>query len=1469
MVLAILLSTFALGLFRRTDAAAVSVQIDSFQDLSAGAALRPTIEIGTALTLTCCSKYHNMGLVLRRSYEMYFDWVNSARGGINVGGVKHNVKLTLIDDDSSPDRVTEITEYLVKKKGLKLLLGPYSSTLTERAARVANATGAVLVAPASSASKVFIGRDRVFGTLTPSNEFLQSSFTSLSGRTMSVGYIAEATTFTNATCSTVETLAMASNMKFKGGVTISDDADDAEVIQAMEKLMEDPPELLVGCTYYNACKRVLRSAQKLGFNPKAMLFTICVTMPEFMEEMGEAARYVLGATQWSPTMAAGSANWTAQSFELAYYNRYGTSPPYQGASAWASAEALTNAIESAGSTDPFRVMGALRILDLPTLFGRVAFDTVGQSVNIFNAVQFPQEGYTSRMVVPESRAEMPMIFPMKTWEERPCLQRNFEVSGSVGYNSTGHCAPCDPNSESQFNNVTLTRSCKPCPEGTILTDQGTCIVCGKGELVAPDGRGCMRCEPGKFKSPDGRNPETGLLYRRGDRCTACDPGYYQDQEAQEECKPCWPGTFSEQPGSAMCTRCSPLSRHPFIDAKVLANRDFRFFCRREASTSAMVSECDVCTLGSQGAIKDAAICCDYAIARIHTTLTKELGKEVRYCSHGDPASASPIFCSTAEQPPACPEIPQHSPKQETFYQPFGEATSCRRCPVGTLCEATCPEQNPNCTAQEVVRVSFDAGVDHYVMRHPEALAIKPEGLGPFRCITPGACVGRNKCLNTDESKHTGILCGSCAPGYTTKSVNQLCSKCPSLAVNLIYVWVGCAILAVYIMYFIRASFKAVHNPRAVEAIVLKVFINYCQMTAVSFAVAKIGVEDYLSWYIDGAVFMSQDPVGIVMSFDCLFDLRGRGEVVDYFNLWMALFIVPIVSTVTCILYGFAFAIKNFRRKKHGKEKKKFHPKIFIPVMLIPIFIAHPIATQYFLSVFDCGKNNPGTSIQYDTERLLSNLDVDCSSDEHLNMQNASIIGIVVISFGVPAFFCAMLRILKHKLHQDNVFELIGFLYNGFEPNVYYFESVIMLRKVLFTICAVIPGLDDDGRTTVMLFVAIIFLAVNNTMEPWDDRNYNLLDRIEAASLRAIILLLLARLVQAVTDTSYRFREQSTKDSRDVVLQLLVLSQHIWVLALLIWGLQRDRIRPLLVRLKLAGSTKNVELGTDATLDASDVPPADRNFLVMIYGDAVDFLLDTVQTVDLRDLGMVIRGAVSIAIADRQDNAAKEGFMATVDKKALTRQGSSRDSFMNHSQIDGLVDRDSTTFPKEIMLGPLTVEELHMGFMYLINHMENLEMSCLERFGVGDVFDKPDGPPVPTVNTLLQATRCIVQVKGLKRVFSVQNDLALFNMQQESPEEKMSKRWKQTMQAQTAVNAFKAPGTEEETGDGLAPKELFPEALPPISDLQITEVIDPEGSPAPPDTEVQITEVVDPEGSPPPPDTDVVVDEVNMETPNGV
>jgi branched-chain amino acid transport system substrate-binding protein len=68
----------------------------------------------------------------------------------------------------------------------------------------------------------------------------------------------------------------------------------------------------------------------------------------------------------------------AEAFAHAWKAKFGYEPDYHAASGVATVEALVNAIQAAGSTDPQKVRDALAKVSFDSLYGRVAFNDQGQ-----------------------------------------------------------------------------------------------------------------------------------------------------------------------------------------------------------------------------------------------------------------------------------------------------------------------------------------------------------------------------------------------------------------------------------------------------------------------------------------------------------------------------------------------------------------------------------------------------------------------------------------------------------------------------------------------------------------------------------------------------------------------------------------------------------------------------------------------------------------------------------------------------------------------------------------------------------------------------------------------------------------------------------------------------------------------------------------------------------------------------------
>ncbi len=96
------------------------------------------VVIASSMSSDCCSKPHSGGRDILHAWNFFMEWFETHRGGIRVDGPSsppRPLELLIVDDTSEAAHVTNIYEEFVAR-GVKLLLGPYGSTLTQPAARM-------------------------------------------------------------------------------------------------------------------------------------------------------------------------------------------------------------------------------------------------------------------------------------------------------------------------------------------------------------------------------------------------------------------------------------------------------------------------------------------------------------------------------------------------------------------------------------------------------------------------------------------------------------------------------------------------------------------------------------------------------------------------------------------------------------------------------------------------------------------------------------------------------------------------------------------------------------------------------------------------------------------------------------------------------------------------------------------------------------------------------------------------------------------------------------------------------------------------------------------------------------------------------------------------------------------------------------------------------------------------------------
>ena len=153
--------------------------------------------------------------------------------------------------------------------------------------------------------------------------------------------------------------------------------------------------------------------QNLNF--KLFSGTVGPALPNFPEQLGSTADYILGFSLWEPLPKI-LKHPGMEEFIAAYEKRYGEKPNYHAGGAYGALQATEAALKKAGSFDNEKLREALATIDVMTVFGRYKVDAKGMNSN--EGLTFQILKGQRRVVWPEKWAETKPELPMPEWSKR-------------------------------------------------------------------------------------------------------------------------------------------------------------------------------------------------------------------------------------------------------------------------------------------------------------------------------------------------------------------------------------------------------------------------------------------------------------------------------------------------------------------------------------------------------------------------------------------------------------------------------------------------------------------------------------------------------------------------------------------------------------------------------------------------------------------------------------------------------------------------------------------------------------------------------------------------------------------------------------------------------------------------------------------------------------------------------------------
>ena len=363
----------------------------------------------------------------------------------------------------------------------------------------------------------------------------------------------------------------------------------------------------------------------------------------------------------------------------------------------------------------------------------------------------------------------------------------------------------------------------------------------------------------------------------------------------------------------------------------------------------------------------------------------------------------------------------------------------------------------------------------------------------YPCRASSACLGNMTKTNyngTCGTGYTSVKCSSCLGGYSLTSQGY-CNNCPSQAQNGFILTLTVIAFIIISIILVKASIKAAFAPSKKHSIYIKIFTNYLQLV---FLTSQFNLKwpSYVSsmFGIHQAVASSTDSL---VSFDCYVATKTSGDPVDgYYYKLVFYAVLPFIIFFASFLVWLGMSFYKMNTKYLSEQ---------LPLTMIVIFfLVYPTIVKFMFSNFAC------EDIDQLGKYLIANPAINCSESRYESYSYiVAIPSIILWAVGLPTLVLIIMTKRKRFLTYTNNKIVFGFLFNGYRMSRFFWEFVIMYRKIFMISIAVFfnqVSAAIQGLTIVLIIIISLFMQYE--FKPFNSSELN---HLELESLMTATLTL--------------------------------------------------------------------------------------------------------------------------------------------------------------------------------------------------------------------------------------------------------------------------------------------------------------------------------------------------------------------------
>lgn len=271
---------------------------------------------------------------------------------------------------------------------------------------------------------------------------------------------------------------------------------------------------------------------------------------------------------------------------------------------------------------------------------------------------------------------------------------------------------------------------------------------------------------------------------------------------------------------------------------------------------------------------------------------------------------------------------------------------------------------------------------------------------------------------------------------------------------------------------------------------LKVIMGFLQITT---SIASTLEIQWPSTFKQVLLYLDVVNFNVIMqqvtSTDCV-------DGVSYYDKFLIILLTPLCLTLLIalvLLVPFKLKMCCF---KQSFDRRRYVIR-FYQIGLYLLFLLYPSVSSTVLGHYIC-KDIDSRSF------LIADLRIECFTDKWTQFAFGAVALVLLYPIGIPLFFFAILKLNYKHLADDVIRAQLGFLYDGYRRNTWWFEMLDMAHKLFLT--SFVAFFDQSSQISVGMSVVILYLLILLLLNPYlrkDDDVLHLFAQIE------IFLLLLA------------------------------------------------------------------------------------------------------------------------------------------------------------------------------------------------------------------------------------------------------------------------------------------------------------------------------------------------------------------------